>query len=247
MTSALRRLTDKGMAAAADWVHEMRSGEATEGLADEIARDTELTAIITDEIDVSAPLPERRFDAAAGLHELLEPLTQNGIIDPGADANLWTWMSLHWAAQLLKPEGTANRVGELARWICEPSNPRRYYRHLLAGPYLTYNAHLDDPDRAKVVLSGPLHTPGEAPGQFGATQVILSSGGLMEVAKRLFWDDEADDLRKGVLSKDRPATARRFSRLVRQLERTYDLEAMAADDILALLEPEFRTTGAPAA
>lgn len=237
--SAVRRLTDKGMTAAADWVHEMRTGRATVQHAAELARDTELTEIITDEVDLSAPLPDRRYEAAERLHELLDPLSQAGLIDPGTDANLWTWMSLHWAGQLVKPSDAANRVGEVARWLCEPSNPRRYYRHLLAGPYLTYSAHVDDPARTKVVLAGSLHTPGEAPGQFGATQVILSSPGLMEVARRLFWDDERDRLRPRTLSKNRLGTARRFSRMVRQLERTYDLEAMRADDILSLLEPEF--------
>jgi hypothetical protein len=98
--------------------------------------------------------------------------TNAGLSESVVDRDVWCWL----AAALFEkncPAGHGRwQPGERARWVLESNDYRRYYRHLLAGPYMISRAHRDDPARALGLLANPLTKPGE-----GMTQAPLKVNG----------------------------------------------------------------------
>jgi len=85
-------------------------------------------------------------------------------IDPAVSVELWAWLSAFWSDWLQQKDGAPLRLsngslGEKSRWIFEPTNRRRYYRHLLAGPYLIFAANQDQPQRAQILLYNDVVNP----------------------------------------------------------------------------------------
>lgn len=181
--------------------------------------------------------PASRFDAAALLHEHLRPLVMAGDVRPSADDGFWTWLAARWREHLVKPNGS---VGELARWVSQLRDSRRYYRHLLAAPYLLYARHEDGPERVRFLLANRLHTPGEFAGQVGASAGLAASRAALEVASALYWDTDAGRAHPGARGKG-AGSARRLSGMMNQFARTYSLADLESDGLDALLPDEFRT------
>jgi hypothetical protein len=155
-----------------------------------------------------------------------------------SDQGLWTWLSLFYFDELYPPAARVRRKpGERARWILNTSG-RRYYRHLLAGPFLIYKSHRDNPDRAMVLLCGPLADPGEIVAQIASRQEIVTNRGLMEAAKMLYYDSSNRKPKRGAASKTKGA-ARRFADVMNQFDVTWDLYSLEAADVIRLLPDEF--------
>ena len=219
-TAALDRTASlDDLASLAEEEHLLRPiGHAADGLIPEVA-------------------PSSRFDAAALLHEHLRPLVAAGDLSPSADDGFWTWLSAGWREHLVKPSGS---IGELARWVSHLRDSRRYYRHLLASPYLLYSRHADSPERVRFLLANPLHTPGELVERFASTTMLATSRAALEVAAALYWDPEAGLARPGASGKG-AGSARRLSRMLNQFARTYSLIDLESSGLDAMLPDEFRT------
>ena len=108
------------------------------------------------EIDIESRRFSNRFEAAEYLHTLFAPHELPGM---ERDVGLWAWLALFFSDQLFSLRKGKRVPGARARWILEPANWRRYYRHLLAGPYRIYSAHADNPERARIVLATPISKP----------------------------------------------------------------------------------------
>jgi hypothetical protein len=71
---------------------------------------------------------------------------------------------------------------------------------------------------------------------------------VFEVLDRLYWDEEAGRPQTGIVN---PRNTRagnlmhRFPIRIRQLEKTYDLQSLAADQLLELLGSEFQQIHQP--
>src|SRR5262249_26119326 len=69
---------------------------------------------------------------------------------------------------------------------------------------------------------------------------------LFEVLDRLYWDDRRKRARSGIVTQERVKSGdlrHRFPICVRQLEKTYDLFSLNADQLIELLGEEFRFNG----
>ena len=114
---------------------------------------------------------------------------------------------------------------------------------------MTYKAFKDDPKRAAIVLCGLLHSPGEIVEQLTSSQEFIQNKAIIEAATKLYLNPATGRPKKGAPGKQ-PGAARRFATLMNQLDRTWDLYSMDADQILAKLPHEFdgykSGTGAPA-
>jgi len=228
---------DAGMAEVAAWHAAALEKSASVDDLEMLSHDRPLLKVIGETSDDLVPelAPPSRFEAAELLHAHLRPLVESGDLRPSADDGFWTWLAARWADHLVKPDG---RVGELARWVSQLGNSRRYYRHLLAAPYLLYAAHTDGPERVRFLLANPLHTPGEFAGQVGASTGLASSKAALEVASQLYWDATTSGWRRGARSKG-AGSVRRLSRVMNQFERTYSLTDLEGSGLAGLLPDEF--------
>lgn len=228
-----RRLTENGIARFVQFLDSL-SGEWPVPYPEALLEDDEDAPVAAERIEVEAREFDSRFAAAKYLDERLADVDQ-----VEHDTGLWAWLAFFYFEQLCKIGRAGEyRPGELARWIPENDNYRKYYRHLLRGPFSIYRIHRDEPARAMALLCGSVKEPGDVVEQLAARQELITNSAVVEAATALYYDEKGKALKRGAASRG-PGSARRFADLLNQLDLTWDLYGMASQDILRLLPAEF--------
>jgi hypothetical protein len=201
-----------------------------------ILEDPQTTEDLPKAIEITMQKFSRRLEAARYLNDLL---SQSGIPELERDRGVWAWLSLYFFDQLCPVDKSGKRKpGDRARWIPATSNFRKYYRHLLAGPYRIYKTHRDNPDRALALLSEPLSKPGEIAEQISARQELVTNRAVVELATDLYIDRTTGRRRPGAAGKG-PGSARRLVGVLQQFDVTWNLYTMGASDLMGMMPAEF--------
>ena len=231
----LRRLKPEGIGQFAAFLNALRNGagfSAPVGLLEDPATSEPLGVTV----EVEKCEFKSRLQLARYLHERF---TARGLKDVERDAGLWAWLSLFWFDVVCPRTPSGERkAGEQARYIPELANFQRYYRHLLAGPYLIFRAYRDNPEKALAVLCQPIHVPGEIVGQLAARYDSVANKALMELATWLYVDPVTDKPKPGTSSKTNGAP-RRLWDVMQQFDLTWDLYSASANELLEILPDEF--------
>lgn len=177
-----------------------------------------------------------RFEAGKYIFRVLDDAAPGTLLQ---DAGAWAWLSLFYFDAVCPADAQGQRrPGELARYVPDNTNYRKYYRHLLAGPYRIFRAHKDKPERALALLCTPVHKPGDLAEQLAARQELITNAAALEAATKLFVDPQKTSPRRGAAGRG-PGSARRYAELLNQFDVTWDLYAMESMSIIALLPKEF--------
>jgi len=228
-----RRLTRAGIERFEDFLERLRdhpnSRVPTHALADD-----RLSESVEAQIPVTPISVTTRMDVAKHVFRLLKKDTETLRIDNG----FWCWLSLYWFNDLCPVVAGVRTPGDRFRWIAELENTRRAYRHMLAGPYQIYRAHRDDPDRARVLLCGPVHQLGELLSQIASRPSLATCKAVAGAASALYYDPDAERIRRGCSGKE-PGSVRRFADVLSQLDLTWDLHSLTVNQLLGLLPEEF--------
>ena len=216
----LRKMTSLGI----ERFDEMRASGSM-GSLHNILTDSSYSEPISTVIQIE----RRQFQSRFAVGEYL-----NALLPEAPDQKTWAWLAAFYYDQLC-PNG---KPGERARWIPATNNFQRYYRHLLAGPYLIYKAHSSHPRRAMVVLANPPHQPGDIAEQLASRQEIVTNPAVMEVATHLYINSANDSPKRGAAGQG-PGSPRRLATVLNQLTLTWDLYALTSEQLLDLLPSEF--------
>ena len=214
----------------------MRDGEQIDVVA--MRDDQALTETVPGGPGVDVRPFRDRFEAGKYFYELLEPHAAE-LGDIERNAGLWSWLALCWI-DVLAPVGSdgSRPLREQARWIAFVDNYKRYYRHLLAGPYRIYKAHRDDPEVAMAVLATPVNRFGEVVEQFASRQEFIVNRNLLSAITKLYYDPSAHAIKRGAAGKG-GGSARRLADVLNQFDLTWDIHGMPSDELLGLLPNEF--------
>lgn len=153
--------------------------------------------------------------------------------------NLWTWLAYLWFDQLAPVRGTGSggrAIREDAKYICS-SDYRDYYRHFVAGPYSIYSLH--GRDNSLLFLYSPVYEHNDFIEQFASRQFIISYPEIVKAVTKLYLDSNNGKPKIGAQSRGREGNIRRFVKVIRQFELTYDIYTMDCDKILYILPDEF--------
>jgi hypothetical protein len=164
-------------------------------------------------------------------------LTDSGLKNLDRDVGLWAWLALFYFERLCPEEDGTRKPGKRARFIPAVTDYRKYYRHLVAGPYSIYRTHRDDPSRVLAVLAGPVNQPGDIAEQLASRQEIVTNKAAMALATTLYID-AAKRPKKGAAGRG-PGSARRLADILNQFDLTWDLHAMNTAGLLKMLPKEF--------
>lgn len=237
----LHSFTDAGLVRFSGYLDSLRDDPSL-APPKQILDDPEFSSVLSADIELSSePLPSR-MDAARLLHSALAAIPQ-----PERNKGLWAWLSLFYFDSVCPPDGNGYRKqGERPRHIPEVGNFRRYYRHLLLGPYLIFRFFERTPEVALALLWQPLNKPGDVVAQLAAYQELVTNAGAVGAATRLYYNPATKRERRGAQSKERGG-ARRLVDVLNQLDLTWDLYGMNALEIDGMLPKEFHHFRAAAA
>lgn len=228
-----RRLTDTGIAQFAAFLKELSRDRGLDSPG-ELLTGSHSSAPLDVEVDAEPREFHSRLEAAEHLFRVLRG-------DPTAlrnDSGFWTWLSLCWFDELCPLVRERRRPGHPARWIADLDNPRRTWRHLLAGPFQILRAHCDAPQRAMVLLSGSIHRPGPLTPLLASRPSLVTCHAVVGAATRLYYNPVTARIRPGLNPKN-PGSPRRFTDVLSQLDLTWDLHSLSVEELLDLLPAEF--------
>lgn len=229
--TALRKLNEKGVAAFREYLRNIRAGVEFQASPALLFVD-EFSSPVVPRIDVSARRFARKYDAAAYLAGVLQPVESPALAE---DVGLWSWLALFYFDQL-SPIGAEGKRRPREDYHYIPGDLRRgHERHLLAGPYRLYRMH---GEHARVLLHPAVHQHGRFVYDLGYRRDFIMNRGLIEAIDRLYWNPRTKRPKRGAAS-DRAGSLRRLIEVLQQLELNYDLYGMSATEILALLPGEF--------
>lgn len=180
----------------------------------------------------------RRFEAAQYLFSKLHRLD---LPDIERDKGLWAWLALYFFDQLCPPDRDGRRrPAARVCWIPEIDAARRYYRHLLLGPFLIFRTHAREPGLVEPILCDSMHiSTSEHFRTVVETQQFITSPAVIAAVGRLYYNPQTGRLVRGAGTK-RGGGVRRLGSLLRQFDMTFDLHSIDPEALLLLLPEEFR-------
>jgi hypothetical protein len=159
MTTAVRRLNDRGREAFREWLEQGATNAPPFALLDDPAASVPLRLQILRPHDVF----QSRYELGVELVELLDGLD---ITELQVDVGLWDWLSLCLINQICPGDEAGRRKpGQIDRYLLQLDNHRTRYRHLVRTAWTLVRVH---DSAARFMLAGPLHVHGEAAEQLGA-------------------------------------------------------------------------------
>ena len=233
MGDLLGTLNDNGMRIFRDYLANLRAGSIENAPFDALS-DAYCSWKMQPTIELERRAFATRLEAGAFLYDRLQSLSYSAV---ERNRGLWSWLALYYFDQLCPPRADGSRkVGEDCRYILE-LDYRRYYRHLLLGPFTVYRLYGSS---TPLLLWEPLDQMGVPYRELSCRQNLLSNRGIIEAANALYYDKNKAQTKRGAgTTRPRAGSLRRFTDVIQQLELTYDLFSMTADRILNLLPQEF--------
>lgn len=227
--ATVRRLNDQGILRFQNWL--------SEGAPDPVPDDLLESPTFSAALPAAATIEQSSFGTRLQFGEYLvarlKPLPASTI---RFDAGLWDWLSLYYFDQLCPKDAAGNRqMRELVRYSLELKN-RKWSRHLVR---MSWMAVADHGSHARVLLGLPMTRHSDVLEQLAGQQETFGAKSVIAAADWLYWDEQDEGLKRGVQGKAE-GTPRRLRKLMRQIRLTFDPHSMSADQLLALLPPEFK-------
>lgn len=230
----LRRLSDEGIEQFRAYLANLKTDPNLEPPR-RLLLEPKTSEPVAGEVEVDGMQFKNRFEAAAYLDGKLTA----AVAGPERDAGLWAWLALFYFEQLCPARKDGSRkVGEVARYIPALGNFKRFYRHLLLGPYMIYRAHSDEPARAMGVLATVVSSPGDIVEQLASRQELITNRAVMGAVTALYVNEENGTLKRGSGGKGE-GSSRRLADIINQFDLTYDIYAMTPSGLTTLLPKEF--------
>jgi hypothetical protein len=201
-----------------------------------LLEENSLTEAVKPPIAIAPRQFTTRRDAAVYLVACLAPLAEQ---DVRTNAGLWTWLTLYFFDEVCPAHDGWRNVKNDYYYVFEPKNPRHFYRHLL---FIAWRALRIAPEHNRLFLNSSVSSLDAVTTHVMKRLFLTRIRCVFEVLDRLYWDKERGRVRIGITgSQMKPGDlAHRFPIRIRQLEKTYDLLSLTADQRITLLGKEFQ-------
>ena len=127
----LRRLNPQGIRAFQSFLDSFTAG-APLPWPESILGDPQYSESVSKSVTVETRSFDTRFELAEHLHTRFEAAQFQ---PERSDAGLWAWIACFFFNEICPTSRGIQQPGSAPRWIPQSSDWRRYYRHLVAGPY----------------------------------------------------------------------------------------------------------------
>jgi hypothetical protein len=232
----LRQFNSDGIEAFRQFLAKARMAPDTP-LPAELLEKPEYLASIEPRIEVEPRSFVTRASASQYLCELLHALPGHEV---ERNAGLWTWLTLFFFDSVCPREKGVRDVKNDYTYIFEPTNSRHFYRHLL---FISWRIPQIAPVHNRLFLSGSVASLDKPTSEVLKRLYLTRIPCIFEVLDRIYWDSRLNRVRPGMASPGRVRAGdlmHRFPSRLRQLEKTYDLFSLKANQLIELLGKEFQ-------
>ncbi len=239
----VRMFNERGMQRFEEFLRRYAEGSAKVGDVNRLLGESNLTSSYEPRVDVEIPVLCTKRELA---EKVAIAFQESGLAELPSRASIenrgmWTWLAAA-TFHLIKPPLTRNkqnRLRDFSYYVLD-ANGLRFYRHRVAGPARIYWILRDEPTMARLFLGGDIHGVTEFEERLAVTMRYISNRELVRVVDTLYFDPKRFRQKVGAVSDaSRPGVLRRFMTVIDQLDLTYDLRSMTAEQILDLLPREF--------
>lgn len=230
----LRRFTPDGLQAFREFLGSCRRQPETE-IPPGMLENKNLTEVVAPECQVAPNYFETKGEAAQYLQAALKPVPPDRI---SKDAGMWSWLSLLYIDSICQTANGQRVIKNDYYYLFDPLNTRHYYRHLL---YISWRVLSLEPIHNRLFLRSRIDTLDKITERVMSRLFLTRIPCIFEVLDRLYWDEGNNRPKKGLTSR-KPQSGdlqHRLPNRIRQLEKTYDLMSLTADDLIKLLGEEF--------
>lgn len=206
-------------------------------IPDDLLDDDALSTAVSPPVTAEPREFIERADAVEYLGEVLAPLPEHDVAN---NAGLWSWLALFYFDEVCPIREGRRRVKNDYHYIFEPKNSRHFYRHLL---FIAWRIHLISPRPNRLFLHAPVSSLDKVTTEVMKRLYLTRIPCIFEVLDRLYWDDERERARAGIVQANTVRPGDLIHRLpirIQQLEKTYDLYSLDADQMIELLGEEFQ-------
>lgn len=231
----LRYFTESGRQKWAAWIEALRA-DSSLPFPKEMLTDSTLTL----KAPIPAPLPECIYSTKYELGVALAPVIQaleEARLSADRWPGVWDWLAAFYFESICPQKSNGER--KLLKQTCYvfTSLWRRRYRHRIFGP-VDLIRRVGPP--ARLLIHGPPSTLTDWEEQAASRYAIKGNPEVAKALFQLYWDPvEMRPKRGAAPNSNKQGTLRRFSVLLLQLERTYDLLCTDHTGMLDLLPKEF--------
>ncbi len=239
----LREFNEAGIQAFREFLAKCRETPTTP-IPPQLLEDDALSAEISPSVTVSPTHLTTKADAAGYLDSVLGHLPDQDMV--ANSAGLWTWLSLLLFDEVCPAEDGVRSVKNDYYYVFEPRKPRHFYRHLL---FISWRILRIAPKHNRLFLSSSLSSLDKVTTEVMKRLYLTRIPCIFEVLDRLYWDPARGRARSGVVTQEKVNRGDLLHRLplrIRQLEMTYDLFSLNADQLIELLGEEFQHNPQPA-
>ena len=231
-----RILNQAGLAEAAIVLDRLRSGELTSVPTSFLDSDE-----FSSETDLEIPRPkageiQNRWFLGVWLWQKLHSVADDSALI--GNTGFWTWLAFFLFDTIAPSRARGRSIWEDARYILARGDYRKYYRHLVAGPYLMIKTHSDSPHIVRGLLATLPDSPGDVYEQLASRPVIVTSRAAVALATKLYYDAESQRVRRGAAGAG-PGSARRYASILMQYDVTFDLYTVTDEKLVSMLPREF--------
>lgn len=227
----LRKLTNAGIRDFEDFLDNL-GNTGLDPIPLNLLEDEHSSEALDLHIEVESLEFNRRYDLGAYLVDKLKTCNQQEI---STDIGLWTWLALLNFDQLCPKNEDGYRKPRRNDNYVLRKEKNYHHRHAIRTTYLFVR---DYGSLALFLLTNPLHKRGELTEQLSARPYHISCKGVIEAASSLYFDAVLKMPKKGAAG-NTAGTCRRFAKVLKQFELTYDLYNMSRDEVLCVLPKEF--------
>ena len=241
MPDTLRAFNQAGLKKWADFVDSLKL-DPSANFPEEWLVSPEFTTTQAESLDLtSISLPKcdepNKLEFSRALLPIFQQLMADRV-DHNLWPNIWDWLSAKYFHILCPKHANGKRKPKQRDWYVFSVKYNRQYKHRIAGPLKLLNAHGDNIDFL-LLSTSQSRVPSslsQLEDEIASRQDIASSAEALAALRKLYWDAENQQQRRGSVSNSmKPGSIRRFAALFEQLERTFDVAQIGSSAILELL------------
>lgn len=176
-------------------------------------------------------------EAASYFHDKLAVLSVDEV---RRNSGLWTWLSLMYFNEVCPESGGVRKIRNDYTYVFVPDSMRETYRHIL---FTCWNVMHLSPSHNRLFLHSKISQLDKYNAEVFKRLYLTRIPCIFEVLDRLYWDEEAGKPVRGIVDPRNIRPGNLMHRLpirIRQLEKTYDLQSLNADQLLQILGDEFQ-------